>query len=218
MKDSNWLHAFRRTVTSQHGEDGIIEKIFETLPPGDKWCVEFGAWDGNYLSNTWNLIKSKGWYSIQIESNSDYFKVMEKNFLNDPVFCVNEKVEVEPPHRLVDILSRYPIPISFDFLSIDVDSYDYQIWQGFHGHRPRVVCIEFCQAFKNEEKYIHGQGQVYKGSSLASVVELGKQKGYELIAVAGVNAFFVWLGSYPLFEIGSNEVVNYRQYIAPGDR
>jgi len=39
------LTAYRRIVTFQHGEDGIIEKMFETIPKGDKWCVEIGdAW------------------------------------------------------------------------------------------------------------------------------------------------------------------------------
>lgn len=47
---------YRRNVTSQCGEDGIIEKIFEMIGARNKWCVEFGAYDGKHLSNSYNLI------------------------------------------------------------------------------------------------------------------------------------------------------------------
>lgn len=91
---NNWLAQHAANITSQCGEDGIIEKvrgsvetpsvlpcarvscggltawssiaaqIFEILPTEDdasqRWCVEFGAWDGHYLSNTWNLLNNKG--------------------------------------------------------------------------------------------------------------------------------------------------------------
>ena len=40
------LLAYKRDVYSQTGEDGIIAKIIEMLPCKDKWCVEFGAADG----------------------------------------------------------------------------------------------------------------------------------------------------------------------------
>jgi hypothetical protein len=38
-------------VTSQDGEDGIIEHVFSRIPPVSRVCVEFGAWDGKHLSN-----------------------------------------------------------------------------------------------------------------------------------------------------------------------
>jgi len=56
----------QKNVTSQCGEDGIIEEIFTIIKDGDKWCVEFGAWDGKQTSNTWNLIQNKGWAGIAI--------------------------------------------------------------------------------------------------------------------------------------------------------
>ena len=40
------LKASERSVFSQFGEDGVIEKIFEVIEPGPKFCVEFGAHDG----------------------------------------------------------------------------------------------------------------------------------------------------------------------------
>jgi hypothetical protein len=37
---------------SQCGEDGILDKILDTIGEPAGWCVEFGAWDGHHLSNT----------------------------------------------------------------------------------------------------------------------------------------------------------------------
>ena len=54
------LNNFRKNNYSQNGEDGIIKEIIKRLKldknPNNNWCVEFGAWDGIYLSNTYNLV------------------------------------------------------------------------------------------------------------------------------------------------------------------
>ena len=43
-----------------------------------------------------------------------------------------------------------------------------------------------------------------QGASLLSLVELGKEKSYELVAVLPFNAFSVDSKYYPLFEINNN--------------
>jgi hypothetical protein len=68
------LIQYAKDSTSQNGEDGIIARIFELLPPPtppdcndsdnnvsistscDYWCVDVGAWDGCHLSNTHSLL------------------------------------------------------------------------------------------------------------------------------------------------------------------
>ncbi len=54
------LRAAQCSEFSQHGEDGVIEKIFEIIEPGPKFCVEFGAFDGIHNSNMRNLIVNHG--------------------------------------------------------------------------------------------------------------------------------------------------------------
>ena len=50
---------YKKNIYSQFGEDGIIEEILKRLKNKiNKTCVEFGAWDGIHLSNTYNLIKN----------------------------------------------------------------------------------------------------------------------------------------------------------------
>lgn len=52
FKPNAWLNHHAKTVTSQSGEDGIIEKILEVIKDNDNWCVEFGSWDVKACSNT----------------------------------------------------------------------------------------------------------------------------------------------------------------------
>jgi hypothetical protein len=43
--ESTYLLQYARIVTSQYGEDGILEKIFEIIQPANQYCVEIGAFD-----------------------------------------------------------------------------------------------------------------------------------------------------------------------------
>ena len=51
--ESTYLDVVRRNVTSQAGEDGLIQRIFSMIGASNKWRVEFGAWDGRHFSNSW---------------------------------------------------------------------------------------------------------------------------------------------------------------------
>ncbi|WP_295447169.1 hypothetical protein, partial [uncultured Thiodictyon sp.] len=119
------LLEFAGNVTSQDGEDGIIQKIFETLPPTNRFCVEFGAWDGKYLSNCCNLISNFNWGGCFIEANPNRFEELRNNHgSNDKVICINRFIELDGQNSLDNILSSAGIPKDFDFLSIDVDGTD----------------------------------------------------------------------------------------------
>jgi hypothetical protein len=40
------------------------------------------------------------------------------------------------------ILDQTDIPIDFDILSIDIDSYDFQVWKSVQTYSPKFVIIE----------------------------------------------------------------------------
>lgn len=214
MRSSDWFLKYRHDVTSQHGEDGIIEAIFMILPPLNKWCVEFGASDGKYLSNTYNLIKNKQWHSIQIESKANKYAKLVQTYEEDSVLCINKTVGLESPNTLEELLNTCNLAHNFDFLSIDVDGIDYQIWKSLVGYQPRVICIECCPTCRAWEVHIHGNCPGHVGSSLVAITALGKAKNYELIGTVGVNAFFVLKALYLAFEIVDNNVSNYKIWAA----
>jgi hypothetical protein len=72
-----------------------------------------------------------------------------------------------------------------EFLSIDVDGADYDIWYALSA-RPHVVCIEYDAGLPTRKK---GQG----GTPLEIIKELGEAKGYLFygVSASNVNAFFV---------------------------
>ena len=80
LKNQTSLLKYSSNVYSQNGEDGVIKEIIKRLSLDKKdknWCVEFGAWDGIYLSNTFNLVK-QGWEAVYIEGDQKRFKDLLK--------------------------------------------------------------------------------------------------------------------------------------------
>ncbi len=205
-RDSTWLLEHKRDVYSQTGEDGVIEKILEGLPQNDNWCVEFGAWDGMFLTNTRHLIESKGFSSVLIEANEERFGKLQSNYSQrDNVFTINKFVGFREDDNLDVILGSTPIPLDFDFLSIDIDGNDYHVWKAFSKYQPKMVVVEFNPTIPTHIDFVQPEDpSVNQGASLRSLVELGKEKGYELVSVLLFNAFFVKKEYYPLFELESN--------------
>lgn len=207
-KPNDWLLQHRNSVNSQYGEDGILEKIFEIIPDGDRWCVEFGAGNGQRLSNTHHLINNKQWSSVQIEAGRKPFNLLASRYADRPqVICLNKIVSFEGENALDNILQSTPIPQNFDLLSIDIDGNDYHIWDSLQVYRPKVVLIEFNPTIPHYISYIQPRDMnVCHGSSLAALQRLGKQKGYELVASTQLNGIFVDAKYFPLFEIQDNSI------------
>jgi hypothetical protein len=203
---STWLLEHKRDVYSQTGEDGIIEKILETIGDNNKWCVEFGAWDGMYLTNTRYLIESKGYSAVFIEADPSKFIELERNYSHlDNVIPINEFVGFGDKDSLDHILSRTPVPHDFDLLSIDIDGNDYHAWNAMLKYRPKVIVVEFNPTIPTSIEFVQpADPSLNQGTSLLSFVALGKEKGYELVCSLAWNAFFVRKEYYPLFEIESN--------------
>jgi len=187
-----------------------ISKILSKLAKRDDWCVEFGAWDGMVGSTTRNLILNHGYSAVLIEGNTDRFRDLQKNYAGQPrVVTLNKFVDFNAsgPSRLDELLSATAIPQDFDFLVIDIDGNDYHVWKAVTKYRPKIVMIEFNPTIPPEIVHIQPAApSVNQGNSLAALVELGKMKGYELISVVGVNAFFASAEIFPLFQIVDNRI------------
>jgi hypothetical protein len=207
-KSSTWLLEHQGNVYSQTGEDGVIAKILECLPINDKWCVEFGAWDGVYLCNVRNLIQNRGYSSVLIEASKQKFSELKENYQDRPnVLLFNQFVGFQSSDNLDNILEKIPIPLDFDFLSIDIDGNDYHIWKVIDKYKPKVVCIEFNPTIPPNIDFIQeAKPSVNHGSSVSAIVSLGKDKGYELISIVGCNAIMVDAKYFPIFEISDNSI------------
>lgn len=208
IRVNRWLNEFAKDVNSQGGEDGIIEKALEVIGNSDHWCVEFGAWDGMHLSNTYNLIKNRGYSAALIEGDPKRFRELEKNFKgNRNVNAINAFVGFEEGNGLDSLLIAKGIPIDFDLLAIDIDGNDYHVWAAVKHYRPKVVVIEYNPTIPNPVEFVQPRNmRIAQGSSILSIDKLAERKGYELVAVTRLNAIFVDSQYFGLFGIENNSI------------
>ena len=203
-----WLSEFARNVTSQYGEDGIIEKVLEVVGVNDKWCVEFGSWDGKVSSNTFCLITEKGYSAVLIEGNPKRYKDLLITFgENDRVIALNTFVGFDRDNGLDSIIKETAVPPDFDLLSIDIDGNDYHVWEAIRNYKPKVVMIEFNPTIPATIEFVQSADiRLQHGSSLLSITKLATSKGYELVCTTTTNAIYVDAKFFKLFGIKDNSV------------
>ncbi len=208
MASSTWFEEHQHNITSQNGEDGILLKILEILdgPEDENWCVEFGAWDGKFLSNSYNLVTHHGYSAVMIEGNPRRVVDLRKTFeTRDDVIPLCNLVGFEADDNLDVILRKTAVPDNFALLSIDIDGNDYHVWEATTEYRPKVVVVEFNPTVPNEIEFVQPRDMsVSQGSSLLSLTKLARRKGYELVAVTDCNGIFVDSEYFRLFEVEDN--------------
>ena len=216
------LWKYRKNATSQGGEDGIIAEIISVLQKNSFISVdetkgmeqlflrEFGAADGIYCSNTYNLLHENGWSGLLIEGDKEPFKECEERFAEKPnVKCLNSFVSYEGEFKLDRIFLENNVPKNFELISIDVDGMDYFIWEALEEYHPKIVIVEFNPSVPNDIIFIQEKNpEVHQGSSLLAFIGLGKRKGYELVCATGANAIFVRKEMYDCFNLESNHIMH----------
>lgn len=188
---------------SQQREAQILEHIFSCVEPKNKWLVDLGACDGVNGSNSYDLIKN-GWSGLLIEADAHFMGIAKDNYSNEneevqkKVFFCHMKVDrgfFSEEITLNKIIKNYPIPKDFDFLSIDIDSYDYEVWRNLDYH-PNVVCIE-CNSVEEDINVINYdpsysvQVPPYGGATVGLLRRLAEEKDYDYLCVEQCNAFFI---------------------------
>ena len=216
-----------KTINDPEGGDGLVSYILEVIydyleiDPSlhIRSVVEFGAHVGEEGVFSEFLIKN-GYKAILIEADKDQFEdLLEEYKDNSNVICINKLIDIEGPNTLDQILSKTEVPKIFDLLIIDVDSIDYQIWESVNLYKPLLAVIEFNETYGPNLKMIHdielnqwagrrnhsvGEyigSSVIAGSSLRSINELSKSKGYMLLTYTRNNAFFIKEELFHLFHL-----------------
>ena len=186
---------FEKKTYSQHGEDGIVQEVLKRISKHrklDLWCVEFGAWDGVKGSNTCRLIREENYSAVLIEGDKKRAQQLNSNFPQPNVHKICRFVNFEGKNTLEKILSETPLPLNFDFLSIDIDGVDFHVFESLNLFRPKIICIEFNHQIPNAVNYVQKKDfSIKQGSSAKALLKLANDKDYSLVAVTGCNMIIV---------------------------
>lgn len=206
MKDDLIYH--KKIITSQWGEDGILEEIFNRIGAKNKFCVEFGAGNGKELSNVWNLIDAFGWNALLFEADKGRFKMwQDQTSALKNVIILNVRIDVTGKNSLDEIFARHTMPKDIDLLSIDIDSDDYHVFKELKNYQPRVVIIEHNPTIPPEIDIVQNIGdEVNFGASAKSLTLLAHKKGYKLAAATHTNCIFVHGSEFEKLEINEPNI------------
>lgn len=177
----DWLEGTARNVYTQFGEDGLIEAVLQRIGTTCCHCFEIGAADGRFFSNTLRL-REDGWHAVLIEADDTQFTKLNRDF-GMLATCIHEQAT-----NLDETLKQTSISFTPDVGIIDIDGQDWHLWNRLELYRPRVMLVEIATAGEDEPVPVIGEsGQ----AGLNAIKDLGRTKGYTLVATTYCNALFV---------------------------
>jgi methyltransferase FkbM-like protein len=194
------LASFARNITSQNGEDGMLDEIFRRIGEGNGWCLEVGAWDGEHFSNTCAFWRDRGWSAALVECNDESFAgLKEKTRAFPKVHAFHRRLTISGPNSLEAILQEAGAPQDIDLVSIDVDGNDYHIFGSLQKFVPRVVVLEHNPTIPPEVEVVQKPDapRARFGASAGALVDLARRKGYGLAASTWCNCIFVREEEFP---------------------
>jgi hypothetical protein len=200
-------HRFCKNIYSQNGEDGILEKILSELRIYRGTFCEFGASDGLFSSNTFNLLKNHGFSGIAIEADPQLYAKCVQHYASFSRVKVFHGTVIynNPAYDLNAWLAKGKLPHDFDVLSIDIDGHDYFVWQNLTDYKPKIVILEInpyrdpiyeelpgqiSSEYNNDLLKAIYPRQVAAGCSFMSAIKLGLKKGYIPVSFTG-NIIFI---------------------------
>ncbi len=183
---------YAKSIYSQHGQDGILQKIFELIGTTNKFFVEFGSNGEKTGGGNTAYLRDFGFSGLLMDGYENPYN--ELHTRDYPV-----QIEFITAENINSLFDKYSVPEEFDLLSIDIDGQDFHVWNKLDAkYKPRVVVIESNNgAFPHldvvqpyDVKWVW-DGTYKYGASLRALMNLGKQKGYDLVAFSGSDGIFV---------------------------
>jgi hypothetical protein len=202
---SAWKRAFSGVtpwhVFSQWYQDSVLDSLFNErwLGTTSKFFVEFGFstpdWNPSTRAgtgpNTQYLKFRKGWSGLLMDGHHENHAInLHRAFLTE--------------QNLGTVFQEHGVPLNVDYVSIDIDSCDLQLFRALltnTPYRPKVVTVEYnreytCAESRANKCTVDGERYVWRGdnlygSSLLAVSRVADENGYTLVWVAMHDAVFV---------------------------
>lgn len=188
---------------SQFEEDGILLYLFTVIGSKSKRFVDVGANDG-LNSNCANLAINWGWHGLLLEGDASllekgklFYNADLRTCLYPPIF----KQAMVGAENINDLIKSGGFQGEIDLLSIDIDGNDFWVWKAIEVVDPRVVVIETHVEFGErpvvvpyDPDYVYpGKHPQYHGASPKSMIKLGSEKGYRLVATNRLGFNFIFI-------------------------
>jgi hypothetical protein len=190
------LSAQRFRLRSQHEEDGITLALLRAAGVRHRTFVEIGC--GSTGGNSGILAYELGWGGLMVDANRKAVEGAKRLFQFNPnVRVVKSRLETA---TIDAFLAGHGVAPEVDFMSIDIDSFDYWLWSAITVCSPRVLVMEYNGLFGPERAVTVPDAprppvapKGYGGASLTALEKLCRRKGYGLVLCedAGINAFFL---------------------------
>jgi hypothetical protein len=189
-------------VTSQWGDDGIIQYLTAHVPIESDTFVEFGV--ENYTeANTRFLLVNDNWRGLVIDGSAEYMSALRTTEIHwrHDLTAIDAFITRDNINELIGGAGfRGPLGI----LSVDIDGNDYWVWEAIDVVDPAIVIVEYNSVFGAQRAvtvpyaadFRRGQAHssnLYWGVSVRALCLLAARKGYVFVGCNsnGNNAYFV---------------------------
>jgi hypothetical protein len=189
-------------VSSQWGEDGIIEWLVHQLGSVPETFIEFGVEDYRE-SNTRFLLQHRNWRGLVIDGSQDHVAFIRRDRISwrHDLAAIASFITRDNINTLI---SEAGFADELGILSIDIDGVDYWVWEAIDCVRPQVIVVEYNSAFGDllpltvpyVPHFVRSRAHysnLYYGLSIRAAEHLAHKRGYTLVGTnrIGSNAFFV---------------------------
>lgn len=180
-------------ITSQFGEDGIIEFLLSLMNEDiKKTCLEVGAGDGITNSNVHNLWSKNGWSALLIDSDPKRFDKLEEITRDaNNVIILKDYIDYKGNNTIQAISERLGISLANGLIVIDIDSIDCHVFSEISTVNPAICIVEYNNHIPPWVDYQDTKSQVFLRCSLKALERIGNAQGYSLVGATITNAIFV---------------------------
>jgi hypothetical protein len=186
-----------REDNSFANEFKIVENFLDRICRQSGYLVDIGASNGVNQSSTLKLLINHNYSGALFEFDSKNFAMLAFVYNSRNDICLT-KTKITP-ENIVHLMNGLNIPKTFDFLNIDIDSYDLSILRSLlaGGFKPNLISMEINEIFpphlEFEVLFDANQnwiGDHFFGCSIASADKVLNNFGYKLAHIEYNNAFF----------------------------
>ncbi len=199
---STRLQDYEFKVFSQWGEDGIIQRLVDVVPLGERNFIEFGVEDFSE-SNCRFLMMNDNFSGFVMDGSAENAATCQSSYYYWK-YALQMKQAFITRDNVNELLANSGFGPDLAILSVDLDGVDYWVTEAIRGFNPRILIHEYNAVFGGERKisvpydpaFQRGEkhfSHLYWGASLGALTHLAEKRGYTLVGTnsACCNAFYV---------------------------